>query len=373
MHLRHICAVLLVLTPFTQHLSAQTPAKTAPVSYAPSELQDAGAIRSEMSPYIERFTADRGALLRKYPILMSTARKTRLDEFYRGWQSRLASMNFDGMSEEDKVDYLLFKNYLDHQLRQMDLDAKAVSEASPLLPFAETIVRLDESCRRMEAADGQKSAAALAGIVKQIASERKVLEQRLNDGPPNKNAGIRAARAMVNLRATLKHWFSFYDAYDPMFTWWVGDSYKTVDSALQSYETFLREKVGGAKPGEDATVSPIGREALMSELANEMIPYTPEELIAIANKEFAWCENEMKRASRDLGYGDDWKKALEHVKTQYVAPGKQPELIRQLALEAEKFMDDHDLITIPNLARETWRMEMMSPKRQLVESILHRR
>ena len=40
-----------------------------------------------------------------------------------------------------------------------------------------------------------------------------------------------------------------------------------------------------------------------------MIPYTPEELIEIANKEFAWCEAEMKKASREMGYGDDWKKA----------------------------------------------------------------
>ena len=32
-----------------------------------------------------------------------------------------------------------------------------------------------------------------------------------------------------------------------------------------------------------------------------MIPYTPEQLIALANKEFAWCENEMKKASRETG------------------------------------------------------------------------
>jgi hypothetical protein len=59
-------------------------------------------------------------------------------------------------------------------------------------------------------------------------------------------------------------------------------------------------------------------------------------------------------------------KALEYVKTLYVEPGKQPELIRELALEAIKFMDDHDLVTIPQLARDTWRMEMMTPERQLV-------
>ena len=33
---------------------------------------------------------------------------------------------------------------------------------------------------------------------------------------------------------------------------------------------------------------PIGREALMEELDFEMIPYTPEEIIEIANKEFAY-------------------------------------------------------------------------------------
>jgi len=75
----------------------------------------------------------------------------------------------------------------------------------------------------------------------------------------------------------------------------------------------------------------------MVELASEMIPYTPEELIAIANKEFTWCETELKKASRDLGYGDDWHRALEHVKGQYVEPGKQPEPIRDLALEAIEY------------------------------------
>jgi len=123
-----------------------------------------------------------------------------------------------------------------------------------------------------------------------------------------------------------------------------------------------------ARPGEsdDIIGNPIGRERLLAELAYEMIPYTPEELIAIAEKEFAWCEVEMKRASREMGFGDDWKKALEKVKTMHVEPGRQPQLIRELALEAQKFLDDHDLITVPPLARETWRMEMMSPERQLV-------
>ena len=59
-----------------------------------------------------------------------------------------------------------------------------------------------------------------------------------------------------------------------------------------------------------------------------MIPYTREELLVLADREYAWCEAEMKRASREMGDGDDWHQALEQVKSDYVPPGKQPELIR---------------------------------------------
>lgn len=147
----------------------------------------------------------------------------------------------------------------------------------------------------------------------------------------------------------------------------MSDPYKQADQALQTYASFLKEKVVGVKADDKETIigDPVGRQALMSELTYEMIPYSPEELIEIAKKEMAWCEKEMVRASRDRGYGDDWKKALEQVKNQYVEPGKQPELIHKLTLEAVDFVTKHDLVTIPPLALETWGMEMMSPEDQL--------
>ena len=55
----------------------------------------------------------------------------------------------------------------------------------------------------------------------------------------------------------------------------------------------------------------------------------------------------MKKASREMGYGDDWQAALEKVKTLYVEPGKQPAMIRDLALEAIEYLDAHDLVTDP--------------------------
>jgi uncharacterized protein (DUF885 family) len=97
-----------------------------------------------------------------------------------------------------------------------------------------------------------------------------------------------------------------------------------------------------------------------------MISYSPEELIELAQTELAWCETEIKKAAREMGYGDDWRAALEHVKTMYVEPGKQPALIRDLAIEAIEYLDQHDLVTVPQLCRDSWRMAMMSPEQQLV-------
>ena len=70
-----------------------------------------------------------------------------------------------------------------------------------------------------------------------------------------------------------------------------------------------------------------------------MMPYTPEELIAIAEREYAFSLSEAKKAAREMGFGDDWKAAMEKVKNTYVEPGKQPDLIRDLARQAEAFFD----------------------------------
>jgi uncharacterized protein (DUF885 family) len=111
---------------------------------------------------------------------------------------------------------------------------------------------------------------------------------------------------------------------------------------------------------------PIGRQGLLEDLENEMIAYSPEELIAMAEREFLWVDAELKRAARDMGLGDDWKAALEKIKGATVEPGAQPALIRELALEATRYVQERRLVTIPPLAADAWQMRMMSPEAQKV-------
>jgi hypothetical protein len=109
-----------------------------------------------------------------------------------------------------------------------------------------------------------------------------------------------------------------------------------------------------------------GRQGLIFDLQDDLVPYTPEELIAIGEEEFAWCEAEMKKASRQLGLGDDWKAALEKVKEMRPPPGGQARVVRDLMFEAVDYLRAKDLLNVPAVAAESLHMIMMTPERQLV-------
>ncbi len=329
---------------------------------------------SEMRDIIERYTVDDQNISRSLPFRLSPTRDMRMKQLYTDWLTLLPSLPFDSMSQDGKIDYLLFQNYLSRNLNRLEIQAKRRAEEAPLIPFAQTISDFIDAQRRMESIDPEKVAIASNKLVKEVDSLRKSVETGSKPGP--KTPAIKADRMLANrcadkidgLRNGFNEWHKFYQGYDPIYTWWMTEPHKALDHSLQLYSASIREKLVGIRPDDKTTIigSPIGKDALLAELQYEMIPYSPEQLVDIANSEFAWCDAEMKRASRDSGYGDDWHKALESVKNQHVGPGKQPELIRKLAIEAIDFLEKNDLVTVPELCKETWRMEMMSPERQLV-------
>ncbi len=320
---------------------------------------------SRLRGVIEKYANDYGSINRFYSAQMSPNRVTRIRQLYADHEALLAKLNFDTLNHDEQIDYILFKNYLGHEQKELARFAQQMEEMGPILPFAGTISELDDTRRRLETIDPAKTAAALTELAKRISDTQKGFEGAT--AKPKPTVANRSVRYLAGLRLTLRNWYNFHNAYDPNFTWWNAEPYKAVEDALQKYSEFVVSKLVGIRPDDKVTIigDPIGREALIEELESEMIPYTPEELIEIANKEFAWSEAEMKKASRDMGFGDDWKKALEAVKQKYVDPGKQPELIRAQAMEAIEYVEKNDLVTVPKLARESWRMEMMSPERQL--------
>lgn len=145
--------------------------------------------------------------------------------------------------------------------------------------------------------------------------------------------------------------------------------YKNLDSSLDHYTSKFEEKMNSPKFLQDDSGivgKPVGKRELIQSLNYNYIPYSPEELIKMANIELDWSQKEIIQASKDMGFGEDWKAASEKVKETYVPAGDQPELIIKLFNESIKFIRDKDLLTIPPLAEEVWGISMMSPDQQLI-------
>lgn len=322
---------------------------------------------SRLQGVIDGFAQDYGSLNRFYTAQASPKRAERIRRLNHEKIELLNRINFDALSRDEQVDYILFRNYLERELSEADRFDVQLREMTDIIPFAGAISDLEDARRRLEPIDSAKTAAMLNDLDKAINAARRAFEEK-RVPRPKQTVANRAVGMIASLRQTLRNWYNFHAGYDPVFTWWNSNPYKAVDDSLQKYSTFVVKDLVGISPDDKTTIigDPIGREALINELRFEMIPYSPEELVEIANKEFAWTEAELKKASREMGFGDDWKTALDAVKQKYVEPGKQPELIKRLAFEAVEFLEKNKLVTVPEVAKESWRMEMMSPERQLV-------
>ena len=178
---------------------------------------------SEMRPLIEGFTADRGNLLRTYNLNESSTERNRLRQFYADWKNRLTPLNFEAFSQDGKIDYILLRRYLDHELQRLDFAARDLAEVERYLPFSRSILQLEESRRKMEPVKAAEAAATLAALAKQVDEIRRSVESELRGqtGAPDqkrKVLGNSAASNVTALRNALRSWFNFYNGYDPLFT-----------------------------------------------------------------------------------------------------------------------------------------------------------
>jgi len=470
--------------------------------------------QSEMRLVVQRYTMDRTLLNGNYQgsiesgrggrgaapgttrptVSMSTARIARLKRFDLDWQAALEKIDRARLSAAARTDVEALGVTIRSNLGALDADGAAVGELGRLLPFAPRIVALYEARAAMKDVDAQKAAGELTAVTREVAQLRTSLQAGLTgtDGGqgalrPGGETATRAADAVDGLRASLANWFTFYNGYDPLFTWWMGLPYKRAEAALQGYASLLRDVVaptnapsnvppptpappippaappkfnqvpdlgeimalppdemagivqrftgrpiggrgsGGGRGAEPPRRSPEfyeqwlaalktldfdrlsrnaqvdylyikttsemqiarakvppqadiprktdnsgitgaarGRLGLLHDLADERIPYTPEELIALGYKELEWLEAEMRKASQQMGFGDNWKGAVEKVKGMHPAPGGKPAAVRDMLFEAIEYLRTHDMITVPQAAAESLRMNMMSPERQLI-------
>jgi len=324
-----------------------------------------------MESAIQEFSADRDAVAASYAVPWAESEVDRDDGLLKSWQDRLEGINYDALALAERIDWHLLRNHLEAGRDGLDLDRQRLVEMAPLLGFRAPLQALLTKRAQRQDIDPEAAAGVFAQALKEVQALKKKLEQGKGaDAPadalkPSAVVAARAAGALDRLRGALEEWFRFYEGFQPDFSWWMRQPQGALAKALEETSDYLRKEVAGLKgmPEDPLIGDPVGAAALASQIRHEMIPYAAEELLAIAEREFAWCEGEMKRAAEAMGCADG-KAALARIKDQHAAPGGQAALARDEAQKVIQFLQEKDLVTLPPLAVETWRMSMLGVEQQ---------
>jgi len=328
-----------------------------------------------VSERIVRFTEDSQSLALKHKEPLSQFRNSRMLEFLRIQSLDLDAVDPTQLSGADAVDYKLLRNRLDYKIAKAKYDQSRDQQVREILSCVVPLVELLERHEQTHTIDPKATAELFNAASAQIQQTIRALGSATADGasrdadaiaPIDSAIALHAVDSVSALLRSLDSLNRFYSGYNPLYSWWCASPYDAVAKDCHALLAVLK-KISGATDDPDQIIGhAIGDEMMSVELQHEMIPYTPAELIDIAQREFQWCDQQMAAASRELGFGDDWQAAMEAVKQRHVAPGEQPAMIHRLAAETIEFLKAGDLVTVPPLCEEVWRMEMMTPARQRV-------
>src|SRR5262245_29798939 len=89
---------------------------------------------SEIQPVIERYEVELRNLNRVYALPGSPLRQQKLREFYTAQLQLLEKVNFDGISQAGRVDYLLLRDRLLREQKQLGNEVRLDAEVAALIP-----------------------------------------------------------------------------------------------------------------------------------------------------------------------------------------------------------------------------------------------
>jgi hypothetical protein len=278
---------------------------------------------------IQTFTADLADIQSFLSISSSPTRANKVEEFLKSALTSLSkNFEFDLLRQNEQVDYLLLQSHIKRLLHQNKAAIKKLHAAKKLGLFGDWVdvcIQFVETRHNVGKQSGRQIATALQSAEQGV--DRLLCVFNSEDSLGNSKERFIMFWTIAKfeeLQRALEEAVGFYRGYDPVISWWIEKPWESLSTKLTALTSALGKKTGidGSSSSDDIVGDPIGREALLQELEAEWIAYTPEELVQIAEEEFKWCEEEMGKASKALGF-DRPQEAMEHVKNMFVEPGEQ--------------------------------------------------
>lgn len=335
---------------------------------------------SELGPRVRALSADERTVRSFFDLTWSAARIDAEEKLAGEGLAQLDTLDWGALDTAARADAVMLRHHLLGVLSDVLRARARRAEMEPMLPMLGLVERLESD----RAAMAELDLGALAREIGAIADEIEAVTGRIvKEGgeedaaesgaagesiPVSPTLALRTAGAIGDTRRIFERWHEHYAAYVPGFSWWIDTPFDDATRAMRDFEDHLREEIAGQKGGDDEPLvgDPEGRERLIEGLRGEMIAYSPEELIAIGERELAWCQEGLRAASNEMGLGDDFLAAIERVKGLHVPPGEQARLVTEQGEAAIALMRERDWVTVPELCADLWRTTMIETHNQRI-------
>ena len=114
---------------------------------------------NELAAVVSRYQTDAFAMTRRYDASGSPDQRRRFREWQAGWSARVNGIDFNRLSKEAKVDWILLDNEIDHERDLFARGEKQRVEMQSLVPFADRLLTLQDTRRNLVSVDSRAAAA----------------------------------------------------------------------------------------------------------------------------------------------------------------------------------------------------------------------
>ena len=157
---------------------------------------------SSLIDVVNSFKADKSALKIFYTVNESEEYYQRFLEFYSDWDKKVNSLDFNQLSQQEKVDYALLINLINKENYFLNIDYNNYKEVASVVGFADNLYTFIENRRRGEKPVSNKLAQDFSDAETAIDLKIKEIEKT-----PFQDwlEADKAARVIYSLRKTQDH------------------------------------------------------------------------------------------------------------------------------------------------------------------------
>ena len=271
---------------------------------------------------------------------------------FKNYKKVLKNIKYSKLNNTQQVDYQLLKRNLSIELKRLNEKKTYLKATEKWINDGAFLYEIAFKSQQGTTPNPEELAKKITIAINKTKSNIKKIEKE-NPIFSYEESGF-LITALNEQKKALNNLSDLFDSFLPNYKATITNVKIEFEKQIDLFVKKVQEK------SKRKEVSPLGKEKFQEFLSEtKTIPYSINEISEIATRFFDSSQKETKVISAKMGFGDNWEQAYEKVKSSFVKLGKQPATVLKLQNDALQFIKKNDLVTVPEIMKETWAFGMI--------------